>query len=186
MTELEKIKYAKMYIDKLANGINPLDNISVPEDEVINQVKVSRCLFYVSDILRQVIDNGGVALEKRKKEKLFSLPMEKRSKFEFSEKPIPISEIAKRVNAIKPEENMKNLPYGWITSWLIQKGLLEIKELEDGKIAKWPTELGQKAGITLEERKGINGNYYVTVYDREAQEFILGNLDVVIEARNNK
>ena len=25
MTELEKIEYAKSFIDKLANGINPLD-----------------------------------------------------------------------------------------------------------------------------------------------------------------
>ncbi len=186
MTELEKIEYAKMYIDKLANGINPLNNTPVPEDEVINQVKVSRCLFYVSDILRQVMNHGGIAQEKRKSQKQFSLPMKQKTKFEFSDRPISISELTKRINEIKPEENMKNLPYGWITSWLVQKELLEIKELEDGRLAKWPTELGQKAGITLEERKGLNKTYYVTVYDQTAQKFILGNLDAVIETRNNK
>ena len=30
------------------------------EDDVINNVRISRCLFYVSDVLRQVIENGGV------------------------------------------------------------------------------------------------------------------------------
>ena len=34
MTELEKIAYTKTFIDKLANGINPLDDTQIPEGEV--------------------------------------------------------------------------------------------------------------------------------------------------------
>lgn len=30
MTELEKIERAKMYMDKLANGINPIDDTMTP------------------------------------------------------------------------------------------------------------------------------------------------------------
>lgn len=59
MTELETMKRAKMYIDKLANGINPLDNTNVSEDDIINNVRISRCFFYISNILRQVIENIG-------------------------------------------------------------------------------------------------------------------------------
>lgn len=32
MTELEKIERAKMYMDKLANGINPIDGTMAPDD----------------------------------------------------------------------------------------------------------------------------------------------------------
>ena len=60
MTELEKIEYAKSFIDKLANGINPLDDSPIPDNDIANNVRLSRCFFYVSDILRQVIENGGV------------------------------------------------------------------------------------------------------------------------------
>ena len=60
MTELEKIAYAKSFIDKLANGINPLDDTPIPDDDIANNVRLSRCFFYVSDILRQVYENGGV------------------------------------------------------------------------------------------------------------------------------
>ena len=60
MTELEKIEYTKAFIDKLANGINPLDDTPIPEGDIANNVRLSRCFFYVSDILRQVIENGGV------------------------------------------------------------------------------------------------------------------------------
>lgn len=34
MTELEKIEYAKSFIDKLANGINPIDNRPAPENDI--------------------------------------------------------------------------------------------------------------------------------------------------------
>ena len=57
MTELEKIEYAKSFIDKLANGINPLDESPIPDGDVVNNVRLSRCFFYVSDILRQVKHN---------------------------------------------------------------------------------------------------------------------------------
>ena len=36
MTELETLERAKMYMEKLANGINPIDGIPVPDEDVIN------------------------------------------------------------------------------------------------------------------------------------------------------
>ena len=50
MTELEKIEYAKSFIDKLANGINPLDDTPVPDGDIANNVRLSRCFFFVSEI----------------------------------------------------------------------------------------------------------------------------------------
>ena len=52
MTELEKIERAKTYMEKLANGINPLDDTAAPDGDMINQVRLSRCFFFVSDVLR--------------------------------------------------------------------------------------------------------------------------------------
>ena len=89
MEEFELLCRAKTYIDKLANGINPLNDQLLDENDVVNNVRLSRCFFYVSDILRQVIENGGVgATEKPKKEKKepLQIPFEKRSSFAFSEK----------------------------------------------------------------------------------------------------
>ena len=102
MTELEKIERAKMYMDKLANGINPIDDTIAPDDDLINNVRLSRCFFFVSDVLRQVIENGGTKLAANKKPKKIPLeiPIEKRSQFAYSEVPIPASEIAKRINAL--------------------------------------------------------------------------------------
>ena len=60
MTELETMQRAKMYLDKLAQGIDPITNQEVPEDSVLNHVRLARCFFYVSSVLDQVIVNGGV------------------------------------------------------------------------------------------------------------------------------
>ena len=85
MTELEKMQRAKMYIDKLANGINPLDDVPAADTDIINNVRLSRCLFYVSDILRQVIENNGVVGKKSKATKQpFFISTEKAEQFSFS------------------------------------------------------------------------------------------------------
>ena len=64
---IELLKHAKGYIEKMANGINPLTNEKIPDDELINNVRISRCLFYVNDILEDVLTNGGINNKKTKK-----------------------------------------------------------------------------------------------------------------------
>ena len=59
MTELETMQRAKMYMDKLAQGIDPISDLELPEDSALNNVRLARCFFYVSGILDQVIRNGG-------------------------------------------------------------------------------------------------------------------------------
>lgn len=182
MTEVEKIAYAKTYIEKLANGINPLTDQPVPDSDSINNVRISRCLFYVSDILRQIAENGGVSQRKTKTEKVpFQLDYETRKNFRYSETPIPISEITRRINELIQPENMKKLSYKSLLDWLIQAGFLALITREDGKTTRTPTDTGQQLGITSEQRQGRNGTYTVVVYNKAAQQFILDNLDATIE-----
>ena len=51
MTELETMQRAKMYVEKMANGIDPLSGRPGQETDLIINVRISRCLFYVADIL---------------------------------------------------------------------------------------------------------------------------------------
>lgn len=111
MTELETLERAKMYMEKLANGINPIDGSQMPDEEVVNNVRLSRCFFYVADVLRQVIDNGGVSQQKKDRKVPFFLPVERRNAFAFSNQPIPISEVSKRITDLIDVENMAKLQY---------------------------------------------------------------------------
>lgn len=186
MTELETLERAKMYMEKLANGINPIDGVSVPDEDVINNVRLSRCFFYVADVLRQVIENGGVSPQKNPSKVPFSLPVEKRSAFEFSTIPIPISEVSKRINALLDDENMVTMSYRAIRDWLMSLGMLEEVLDGDGKSTKRPTLQGENLGIILESRTGLNGTYFVVVYNLAAQHFILDNLGAILEFESTK
>lgn len=60
MTELELMRHAKEDLDKPVNGSDPISWRELPEGDVVNHVRFSRCLFYVSGVLRQVIENCSV------------------------------------------------------------------------------------------------------------------------------
>ena len=168
-------------MEKLANGINPIDGSTIPDEDVVNNVRLSRCFFYVADVLRQVIDNGGVAPQKKPKKEAFALTAEQRAAFEFSTAPIPISELSKRLNSLSQNENMATLGYAMIRDWLISLGMLEDALDGNGKKTKRPTPQGESIGITLDARTGTNGAYFVVVYNLAAQHFILDNLDAIID-----
>ena len=185
MTELEKIERAKMYMDKLANGIDPISDTLAPDGDIINQVRLSRCFFFVSDVLRQVLENGGIrptAPAKKTPKRPFDLSAEERSRFAYSEQPIPASEIAKRANALATSEDMRKCTYSNITEWLAGLGMMEWVELPTGRRTRRPTQAGREMGISLENRESDRGPYQVVVYDMKAQQFIIDNLDVVSTA----
>ena len=140
MTELEKIEYAKSFIDKLANGINPLDDSPIPDNDIANNVRLSRCFFYVSDILRQVIENGGVQPAKvtKQRKKEFALSDGEREKVQISETPLTVSEISNYLNNLVDLETTKKISAATINNWLLNLQLLEVVSQPNGKMRKMP------------------------------------------------
>lgn len=187
MTELEKIKRAQMYIRKLAEGINPIDDTPADERDIINNVRLSRCFFYVADILGQVIDNGGVVQKTVYKDKNgFSLTEEEKALLDAVDTPLQVREITGMINALKGENYASKLKVTAIGKFLTQAGLLEIIEDGNGKNKKIPTALGESMGIIRQTRTGQYGTYDVLLYTREAQQFIFDNIDAVIEVNNTR
>ena len=182
MTELEKIAYAKSFIDKLASGVNPLDDSPIPDGDLCNQVRISRCFFYVSDILRQVVENGGVApapapaRARRPERAPFALTPEQVATFPFSDRPIGITELTKRLNSLIDHESVQPIKYRSIIMWLMSIGMLEGADGRYGSATRCPSEEGTRIGITIEQREGPNGPYFSILYSREAQAFILDNI----------
>ncbi len=177
MTELETLERARMCLQSLANGINPIDGTDIPDGDIVNNIRLSRCFFYVADVLRRVIDNGGVHQPRAALKAPFSLSLNQRDSFAYSDVPIPISEVAKRINALIGDENMKKLSYRTIRDWLLSLGMLESVPDGDGKMANRPTKQGESLGIHLDNRMGANGPYVVVVYNPAAQQFILEKMN---------
>ncbi len=54
MNELDKLKTAKEFIDKMAQGINPLTGQGASESDLIAEEKLSRFFSYISGVLQQI------------------------------------------------------------------------------------------------------------------------------------
>lgn len=180
MTELEKIERARMYMDKLSAGINPLDNTRIPDGDAARQVRLVRCFAYVSEVLGQVLENGGTTPVREADKPPFTLTREQRDAFVCSETPVSISEIARALNNLNGSRVTRRLTYQMITSWLLEAGILELAVQESGTEGKRPTAEGEALGITVEHRAGTRGMYAVVLYNAAAQRFILDNLDAIL------
>jgi len=178
MTELEKIAYAKSFIDSLAEGINPVDGSIIPDGDTANNIRISRCYHFVSDILRKVIENGGCEPKKYMKKAPFSFSEEQRAAFPYSDIPLTLSDIARIIKEMTDTEKMKTPSIRSLSTWLIHIGALYETVDHQGKKKKLSTASGEALGIITENRMGMYGEYTVVLYTKRAQEFIIDNIEV--------
>ncbi len=55
-----------------------------------------------------------------------------------------------------------------------------------GSTTKHPTEKGTYMGISVEKRQGMRGEYLTVVYNKQAQQFIIDNMDAVLDSMGKK
>ena len=175
MTELEKIEYTKGFVDKLAEGINPIDGTPIAEGDLLNNVRISRCMYYVSDILRRVIENGGIEGKKPAKRGRapFALSDSARRGLIPADEPLRISQVTSLINEKVDPEAMKNLRSGVITRWLLGIGALEEVQLPSGKETKLPTPQGRSLtdlGVTPDVEIEYDDETYAKLYYSQLED----------------
>lgn len=178
MSEREKIEQAKRWIDCLAQGLHPVTGEELPEGDVVNNVRVSRCLFFVSEVLRRELEKKPGPKSANKKP--FMLTWTEREQVELSAQPIPASDLARRLNAAAHTPGIQKIRYAHITGWLVDVGFLRDARHSDGRKNRRPTPEGEKLGITVELRTEQERRYPVVVYSEEAQRFVLDNIDAIV------
>ena len=182
MTDLEIMQRAKMYMDKLARGIDPITDQEIPDDSVVNNVRLSGCFYYVSDVLAQVIANGGVVGSKPKAEP-FAITMEQLARVQISQEPIRVTQLVDLITAAVDNPQMKKLSTTVITNWLLEKGFMEKQTGAEGKSLRLPTRNGLEMGMFVQTRQGQYGEYQAVFYNAQAQRFVLDNLAGMLTER---
>lgn len=179
MTELEIMQRAKMYMDKLAQGIDPVTDHEMPGDSVLNNVRLARCFFYVSGVLEQVIQNGGRVVQGEKRD--FHITQEQLNTLVFPDYPVRITEFVDMVHQIVGDASMKKPGVKKITDWLTDKGFLMKELLPDGKSRKVPTPQGQALGLSAKLRQSSDGEYLAVYYNANAQRFLADHLISILQ-----
>ena len=173
----ELLKHAQEYIEKMAQGINPITGEVVPEDDTLNNIKITRCLYYVNDVLKEVIAKG---IKGNKNKGIpFNLTIDELNNYEFTEE-LPLSKIVKKINDLKNNLDMNDLKLKDVYEWLIDIGLLEIVKINN-KNCKRPTELGKDMGIRLKHVYNNYESYDIVIFNIEIQKFIIDNFNSLYE-----
>ena len=175
MIDMEKLVTAKVWIEKLANGINPLNDELVKDDDLINNVHISRCLFYVAELLGE--KKVGTTTERRGR-KPFSFSSKDAASIHIST-PNGIANFVKLVNGNIPAD-MKPLSAAQVIKWLRNEGFLQEVFREDGHKTNLPTEKGNSLGINTEVQRNSEGlEYQRVVYSVDAQRYLLNNIESI-------
>lgn len=183
MTELEKTQRAQTYIEKLANGIDPLTDFEIPTDSVLNNIRISRCLFYVSDILKKVIENGGAVTPVSKSRRSLRIPFSITPEEQLMLKPLPFAVGPARLSHAINETLQRTegkLSAIAISNFLVQTGFLERKSDPSNSSKTQITASGMELGIFMERRNGSQGYYDAILYPPSVQQFIIDHLHTFV------
>lgn len=179
MTDSERMKYAHMYISKLAKGINPLDDSAIVCNDIINNQHISRCFEYVANVLEKVC-NGDYFLKRKLRETAPPDVSHLLKNFKFCDVGLIISELCARINSAKNEGAVRVSNVA-VKRWLEHNNLIEYTETVDGQRRAYPTVKGEKFGLFAETREGYHGKYTAILFDTEAQRAVIKSVPTILQ-----
>jgi hypothetical protein len=180
------LKKSKDYIDKLVEGINPVNGKPISTREVIYDYKVSRQLEFLSEYIKNEISRLE-SNEKSKKEDdddeliEFELTDNELKKIKLSEKPISLADICNMLNHLRPSSKMRKLKAISAIEVLNAFGMIDRVRR---KII--PTEQGAALGIQFKEFQSNGATLTKVLYSKEAQQFVIDHLKEITEINKTK
>ena len=169
----EKLEVAIKYVERIADGCNPVNNVPLENDDILNNPNIIRCMYFIKDVLEEVRRNGGMIGGRNGKEPRLPFPTEILDKFTYSEDK-SITHVLNQIYEPIADMNVKKVSVTKVTDTLKEEGyLMDAPNPETGKTRKVPSVKGKEIGIYIVERE-YNGRMYESVtYNHNAQEYVV-------------
>ena len=179
--DLTKLDVAIKYVERIANGCNPVNNVPLENNDILNNPNIIRCMYFIKDVLEEVQNNGGVIGGKSGKEPALPFPIEILDRFSYIEDK-SITHVLNQIYEPIAESNIKKVSVTKVIAALKDDGyLLDELNPETGKTRKVPSVKGKELGIYMLERE-YNGRMYQSVtYNRNAQEYVVSLVRKLVE-----
>lgn len=177
--DMKKLETAILYVKRISDGHNPVNNMPVDEDSVLNNPNVIRCMYFIKDVLEEVKEKG-IANKKTSKKYKEPFPVGSLSDFKYEEDK-PITNLTAQINS-NVDSNCRRITYKNISNWLMDNDYLEMKSFPGmEKSYKVASIKGESVGIRSVRKKRANGEEYMaTYYGKEAQELIVSRIEDII------
>lgn len=184
IVDKEKLEIAIQYVQRITEGHNPVNNMPVDDDSVINNANVVRCMYFVKDVLEKVYKNEGYIgriPRKLKDDGKEPYPIEILKEYKYTGDKT-ITKMVNQMNELVDNSKYTQISFNSITKWLVENGYLQVISGSYGvKKSKSPTEKGMEIGIRTEKRFDANGYQFDYVeYDQNAQRFIVENMGKIL------
>lgn len=176
MKTLQQLQEAHEVIKKLLEGIDPISNIRFSDYDLFNDTFLKNTFIDVCDFL-EILEKEYYGITNKKIP--FKIVDIDAIKNIISDKPIIITAFVNKINSVNKLNNMKKLQTKDITSWLLKYGYLK-EEVVNDKIRRLTTKAGEQIGITR-ATLATDTNIIINLYDRNAQNYIINYLDVIIK-----
>jgi hypothetical protein len=173
MNDLEALEKARFCLYQLANGFDPFTNRPISDNDLLNDVRISRSLFFASNVLQDVLEQKYATVSS-------SSPDADSNIFTVSTYPCSASSIARRLNKMIDLTVIHSFNYHCLTEWFVSLGLLEESDPEGEGPFKRPTDDGIDLGIRLIKRTSPRGDYNIVTYSATAQQFLLDHFDELL------
>ncbi len=178
--DMKKLETAILYMQRIADGNNPVNNMPAEEDTVLNNPNVIRCMYFVKEVLEEVKKNNGYIGRTPRKKDMPKFPLEILSSFSYREDN-GIAKFVGQINESVDKNKYQKLSYRPILHWLKLNGFLaEEFSKEFDKTITLPTEKGSQIGIRAERRSSRGVDYMLVIYGRQAQEYIVQNMEAIL------
>lgn len=185
--DLKKLDIAITYVNRMAEGKNPINNFSIDDDTVLNNPNVIRCMYFIKEILEEVKHNEGYIGKrtKPKKSERAEFPLNELKRFSYTGD-AHITYFVKQINELVDCGIYKKINYKLVVRWLLKNNLLqEVFDERSNTFKKCPTEEGLQLGIRLNKKYTDGGQIYESVvYNKTAQEFIIKNMEQILNYDN--
>ena len=186
VVDIKKLETAILYLQRITEGRNPVNNMPAEDDAIINNANVLRCMYFVKEIMEEVLRNDGYIGKKPNSKKVsnadkLDFPVECLSKFEYMEYK-SITRLTEQFNSYIDTSKYKKITLYSIRQWLMDNGYLEeVLNATTGKNNVIATQKGLAMEIRNEESIDTNGNKsQYAKYGKKAQEFIVANMDKIL------
>ncbi len=177
--EKEKIIKAGEILNKMANGINPVNGASIDTDCFLQDPRIIRCLFFVQQVLEEAaarpINTGG------KQPDQFIITSAEKSQVKFPEGNIGINQFAKCINSVIDLNRSRKLTGVQVNNQLKKMGILAEELLNDGKKRTVANENSYKYGIVTEKRSYNGVEYDMVCFNDQGKKFLLDELEKILE-----
>jgi hypothetical protein len=152
--DFERLQESKTILHKIANGMNPLNNVPIKTDDFLNDPRIIRSLFFLVDYI-----DSELSKVPRTKRSGFFITEAQKLQVKFPDDEIGINDVAKTINEVIDTRLVKRVSGTMLNKQLKKMGILSEEKREDGKVRTITNEKSEGYGIVSRVRFFDNRQY---------------------------